>query len=79
MTEYKPGIYVGPVRKHNGTVEANLMLVSRVAYPIPTLGVGDERLYGAACGMPYSGKWESGIITLESDTLVAPWVLSKWS
>jgi hypothetical protein len=79
MKHYTSGIYVGPVKRSNGNYDMNLLVVADLSGPIPTLGIGDERLYGTVCGMPHSGKWESDIITLETDTLIAPWVLSKWS
>lgn len=73
MTEYKPGIYSGPRTWPDGVFDPNVLLIKEI------YSQTENTLYGKMAGISESGYWESNMSTFETDTLIAPWVLSKWS
>ena len=72
MIEYKPGIYSGPKTRSDGTFDPNVLLIKEVHRQT------EDMLYGkmACISERELGSFMSPI---ETDTLIAPWVLSKWS
>lgn len=73
MKECKPGIYSGPKQRSDGRFDPNVMLIKTISRQT------EDMLYGEVTTIDNSGNWERNISTIDTDTMIAPWVLSKWS
>lgn len=73
MIKYKPGIYSGPKTRPDGEFDHNVLLIKEI------YSQTEDKLYGKMACISEREDWESNMSPIETDTLIAPWVLSKWS